>query len=100
MTKKRVLNELYQIFLIFKCQTPETLFKRGYIRRERKSLFPTDTGRELISTIHEDLLKSAELTGIWERKLRQIERGDYSAQAFIDELKTMVGDVVFHVMNS
>lgn len=78
----------------------ETLFKRGYIRRERKSLFPTDTGRELISTIHEDLLKSAELTGIWERKLRQIERGDYSAQAFIDELKTMVGDFVFHVMNS
>ena len=78
----------------------ETLFKRGYIRRERKSLFPTDTGRELISTIHEELLKSAELTGIWERKLRQIERGDYSAQAFIDELKTMVGDVVFHVMNS
>lgn len=78
----------------------ETLFKRGYIRRERKNLFPTDTGRELISTIHEDLLKSAELTGIWERKLRQIERGDYSAQAFIDELKTMVGDVVFHVMNS
>ena len=78
----------------------ETLFKRGYIRRERKSLFPTDTGRELISTIHEDLLKSAELTGIWERKLRQIERGDYDAQAFIDELKTMVGDVVFHVMNS
>lgn len=78
----------------------ETLFKRGYIRRERKSLFPTDTGRELISTIHEDLLKSAELTGIWERKLRQIECGDYSAQAFIDELKTMVGDVVFHVMNS
>ena len=78
----------------------ETLFKRDYIRRERKSLFPTDTGRELISTIHEELLKSAELTGIWERKLRQIERGDYSAQAFIDELKTMVGDVVFHVMNS
>lgn len=78
----------------------ETLFKRGYIRRERKSLFPTDTGRELISTIHEELLKSAELTGIWERKLRQIERGDYSAQAFINELKTMVGDVVFHVMNS
>lgn len=77
----------------------ETLFKRGYIRRERKSLFPTDTGRELISTIHEELLKSAELTGIWERKLRQIERGDYSAQAFINELKTMVGDVVFHVMN-
>lgn len=78
----------------------ETLFKRGYIRRERKNLLPTDTGRELIATIHEELLKSAELTGIWERKLRQIERGEYSAQAFIDELKTMVSDVVFHVMNS
>ena len=78
----------------------ETLFKRGYIRRERKSLFPTDTGRDLISTIHEDLLKSAELTGIWERKLRQIERGDYEASAFIDELKAMVSGVVFHVMNS
>ncbi len=78
----------------------ETLFKRGYIRRERKSLFPTDTGRDLISTIHEDLLKSAELTGIWERKLRQIERGDYEASAFIDELKAMVSGVVFHVLNS
>ena len=78
----------------------ETLFKRGYIRRERKSLFPTDTGRDLISTINEDLLKSAELTGIWERKLRQIERGDYEASAFIDELKAMVSGVVFHVLNS
>ena len=78
----------------------ETLFKRGYIRRERKNLLPTDTGRDLISTIHEDLLKSAELTGIWERKLRRIERGDYEASAFIDELKAMVSGVVFHVMNS
>ena len=78
----------------------ETLFKRNYIRRERKSLYPTDTGRELIATIHEELLKSAELTGIWERKLRQIERGEYEAQAFIDELKNMVSDIVHHVMNS
>ena len=78
----------------------ETLFKRNYIRRERKSLYPTDTGRELIATIHEELLKSAELTGIWERKLRQIERGEYEAQAFIDELKSMVSEIVLHVMNS
>ena len=78
----------------------ETLFKRNYIRRERKSLYPTDTGRELIATIHEELLKSAELTGIWERKLRQIERGEYEAQAFIDELKSMVSDIVHHVLNS
>lgn len=78
----------------------ETLFKRNYIRKERKNLYPTDTGRELIATIHEELLKSAELTGLWERKLRQIERGDYEAQAFIDELKAMVTDVVLHVMNS
>lgn len=77
----------------------ETLFKRNYIRRERKSLYPTDTGRSLIATIHEELLKSAELTGIWERKLRQIEKGEYEAQAFIDELKAMVTDVVFHVLN-
>lgn len=78
----------------------ETLFKRDYIRKERKSLYPTPTGRELIATIREELLKSAELTGIWERKLRQIERGEYGAQAFIDELKVMVTDVVFHVLNS
>jgi len=78
----------------------ETLFKRDYIRKERKSLYPTPTGRELIATIREELLKSAELTGIWERKLRQIERGEYEAQAFIAELKSMVADVVFHVLNS
>ena len=78
----------------------ETLFKRDYIRKERKSLYPTPTGRELIATIREELLKSAELTGIWERKLRQIERGEYEAQAFIAELKSMVTDVVFHVLNS
>ena len=52
----------------------ETLFKRNYIRKERKNLYPTATGAELIGTIHEELLKSAELTGLWEKKLRQIER--------------------------
>ncbi len=78
----------------------ETLFKRDYIRKERKNLYPTPTGRELIATIREELLKSAELTGIWERKLRQIERGEYEAQAFIAELKDMVTGVVFHVLNS
>lgn len=78
----------------------ETLFKRNYIRRERKNLYPTDTGRELIATIHEELLKSAELTGIWERKLRQIEKGEYEAQTFISELKSMVTDIVSSVLNS
>lgn len=78
----------------------ETLFKRNYIRRERKNLYPTDTGRELIATIHEELLKSAELTGIWERKLRQIEKGEYEAQTFIAELKSMVSGIVSSVLNS
>ena len=68
----------------------ETLFKRNYIRKERKNLFPTATGKELIGTIHEELLKSAELTGLWEKKLRQIERGTYEAKTFLDELKQMV----------
>ncbi|MGN0190709.1 MAG: DNA topoisomerase 3 [Candidatus Cryptobacteroides sp.] len=77
----------------------ETLFKREYIRKERKNLIPTQTGRELIATISEELLKSAELTGIWEKKLRQIERGEYDAQAFIAELKSMVSSIVFNVMN-
>ena len=58
----------------------ETLFKRNYIRKERKNLFPTATGVELIDTIQEELLKSAELTGLWEKKLRQIERGTYKDQ--------------------
>ena len=68
----------------------ETLFKRNYIRKERKNLYPTATGAELIGTIHEELLKSAELTGLWEKKLRQIERGTYEARTFLDELKQMV----------
>lgn len=77
----------------------ETLFKRDYIRKERKNLIPTATGKELIATINEDLLKSAELTGLWEKKLRQIEKGEYDAVSFIGELKTMVSQVVFNVMN-
>ncbi|MBO4906268.1 MAG: DNA topoisomerase 3 [Bacteroidaceae bacterium] len=76
----------------------ETLFKRQYIRRNRKSLAPTPTGIQLISLIHEELLKSAELTGIWERKLRMIERHEYDAQTFMSELKQMVSDLVLSVM--
>ena len=72
----------------------ETLFKRHYIRKERKRLVATPTGIELISLIHEELLKSAELTGIWEKKLREIERGQYDATQFLDELKQMVTEIV------
>ena len=68
----------------------ETLFKRNYIRKERKNLYATQTGVELIGTIKEELLKSAELTGIWEKKLRQIERNEYDPRQFIDELKQML----------
>ena len=75
----------------------ETLFKRNYIRKERKSLMATATGVELILTINEELLKSAELTGIWEKKLRQIERGSFEAKTFLDELKEMVREIVKHV---
>lgn len=75
----------------------ETLFKRDYIRKERKSLHPTETGIELITTITSDLLKSAELTGLWERKLREIEKGNYLAVDFLSELKQMVRDLVLQV---
>ncbi|EJX04953.1 DNA topoisomerase III [gut metagenome] len=77
----------------------ETLFKRNYIRKERKNLFPTLTGKELINTIHDELIKSAELTGLWEKKLRQIERGTYEARTFLDELKQMVNEVVMNVLS-
>ena len=76
----------------------ETLFKRNYIRKVRKSLEPTPTGIELIGLIHEDLLKSAELTGIWEKKLREIEQHKYEARQFLDELKQMVTEIVATVM--
>lgn len=77
----------------------ETLFKRNYIRKERKNLFPTATGTELIGTINEELLKSAELTGLWEKKLRQIERGTYEARTFLDELKQLVNQIVINVLS-
>ena len=76
----------------------ETLFKRNYIRKVRKSLEPTPTGIELIGLIHEELLKSAEMTGIWEKKLREIEQHNYEARQFLDELKQMVTEIVTTVM--
>jgi DNA topoisomerase-3 len=77
----------------------ETLFKRRYIKRERKRLVATDTGIELIDLIREDLLKSCELTGIWEKKLRDIEHQKYDALQFINELKQQVSDIVNDVMS-
>ena len=76
----------------------ETLFKRHYIRKERKNLIATPTGVELIQLIHEELLKSAELTGIWEKKLREIERRSYDAATFLTELKQMVTEIVYSVL--
>lgn len=76
----------------------ETLFKRHYIRKERKNLIATPTGVELIQLIHEELLKSAELTGIWEKKLREIERRSYDAATFLAELKQMVTEIVYSVL--
>ena len=77
----------------------ETLFKRNYIRKEKKNLIATPTGVELIQTIHEELLKSAELTGIWEKKLREIERRTYNAAQFLEELKQMVAEIVTSVLS-
>ncbi len=76
----------------------QTLFKRHYIRQERKNLIATPTGVELISLIHEELLKSAELTGIWERRLRLIEKRTYDAKTFLEELKQMVTEIVRTVL--
>ena len=76
----------------------ETLFKRNYIRKEKKNLIATPTGVELIQTIREELLKSAELTGIWEKKLREIERRTYDASRFLEELKQMVTEIVTNVL--
>jgi DNA topoisomerase-3 len=77
----------------------ETLFKRNYIRKERKNLVATPTGIELIGLIREDLLKSAELTGLWEKKLREIEKKNYQAGQFLDELKQMVTEIVNAVLS-
>ncbi|NDW13373.1 DNA topoisomerase III [Bacteroides sp. 214] len=77
----------------------ETLFKRNYIRKERKNLVATPTGIDLIQVIHEELLKSAELTGLWEKKLREIERKTYNAHLFLEELKQMVTEIVNSVLS-
>lgn len=77
----------------------ETLFKRRYIRREKKNLVATPTGIQLIDTIHERLLTSVELTGIWEKKLREIEQGKYDAATFINELKEQVARIVNDVLH-
>ena len=77
----------------------ETLFKRRYIKRERKNIAVTQAGIDLIDTIHEELLKSAKLTGLWENKLRRIERGSYSAADFIAELKALINNIVINVLN-
>ncbi len=77
----------------------ETLFKRRYIYRERKNIMASQAGIDLIATINEELLKSAKLTGLWENKLRRIERGNYSASEFISELKTLINDIVVNVLS-
>ena len=75
----------------------ETLFKRRYIQRKKKLIVPTETGIQLIGIIQNKLLKSAELTGQWEKQLREIEAGEYSAAQFISEMKTMVDQLVVEV---
>lgn len=76
----------------------EILYKRGYIKKERKSIRATKAAEELIGIINEDLLKSARLTGIWEGRLRQIEQGTYSAEEFITQLKGLVNQITINVM--
>lgn len=76
----------------------ETLYKRGYIRQERKSLRATQAGIDLIGIIREELLKSAKLTGIWEGRLRAIEAGNYSASEFVDQLKKMINEITHAVL--
>ena len=77
----------------------ETLFKRRYIYRERKNIVASQAGIDLIATIGEELLKSAKLTGLWENKLRRIERGDYQAAEFIADLKAMIATIVTNVLS-
>lgn len=77
----------------------ETLFKRRYIYRERKNIMASQAGIDLIATIQDELLKSAKLTGIWENKLRRIERGDYQASEFIGELKELINTIVINVLS-
>ncbi|MGJ8592920.1 MAG: DNA topoisomerase 3 [Aquaticitalea sp.] len=75
----------------------ETLFRRNYIVRNKKQVLPTSTGIQLIDIIQNDLLKSAELTGQWEKQLKDIEKGTYSAGAFINNMKRMVDELVYEV---
>ena len=75
----------------------ETLFKRNYIVRQRKNLVPTITGIQLIKTINNELLKSVELTGLWEKKIRQIEKGEYDVNLFLSEMKEMVSNLMYEV---
>src|SRR5690554_3892217 len=75
----------------------ETLFKRQYIKRNKKQLLPTITGIALIDTIQNELLKSAELTGLWEKQLKDIEKGEFSASQFIFNMKKMVDELVYEV---
>ncbi len=77
----------------------ETLFRRRYIQRQRKSITATQAGIDLIDTINEEILKSAKLTGLWENKLRRIERGEFSAAEFITELKGMMQQIVVSVLS-
>ena len=77
----------------------ETLFRRKYIERKKKNIFATSTGVELIDTIQDELLKSPELTGEWESKLRKIERGEYDASQFKEELIEMVTNLTRSVIN-
>lgn len=76
----------------------EILYKRGYIKKERKSIRATQAGIDLINIIQEELLKSPKLTGIWEGRLRQIERGEYSASEFISKQKEMISSIVLSVL--
>ncbi len=78
----------------------ETLLKRHYIRKDKKRILATPTGIELIDTIQNDLLKSAELTGQWEKKLRMIEDGKYEVGLFMEELKSMVNEIVHFVKHA
>ena len=78
----------------------ETLFRRKYIERKKKLVIPTQTGIQLIDLIDNELLKSAELTGRWEKRLKEIERGEFNAGTFIKNMKKMVDDLVYEVRSS
>jgi DNA topoisomerase-3 len=78
----------------------ETLFRRKYIERKKKLVLPTSTGIQLIDLIDNELLKSAELTGRWEKRLKEIERGEFNAGTFISNMKKMVDELVYEVRSN